>query len=128
MKLQSNKAGSARYRTEMPEMPVRFGIGQRGNDPRHVSFSSHVQNAPRKFHGEISGEETVELLRQIICAQPGWIKEAADSVADHNKRAFTELFCDRTAQAKGPTQPFPSGGEIMTSTPEGTGWELASNE
>lgn len=92
MKIESKKDGSARRRVEMPEMPVHFGIGQRGNEPRHVSFHTHVQNAPRKYHGEIDREEVVEMLRQIITFEPDWIKAAADTLDERDKRAFFALF------------------------------------
>lgn len=99
MKLDSKKDGSARRRVEMPEMPVHFGIGQRGNEPRHLSFHTHVQNAPRSYHGEIDREEAVEMLRQIICFEPGWIKAAADSLTEHDLAKFNAMFCQAEAQS-----------------------------
>lgn len=92
MKVASSKHGSARKRVEMPEMPVMFSIGQRGNAEKHVAFRSNVQNAARDFIGELSQEDAKELLRQIICLEPNWIVEVAALVDAHNKREFDNLF------------------------------------
>lgn len=92
MKVESKKDGSARRREEMPEMPVHFGIGQHGNEPRHLSFHTHVQNTPRSYLGEIDHEEVVEMLRQIITFEPDWIKAAADSLTERDLAKFNAIF------------------------------------
>ena len=92
MKINSSKPSSARVRVEIPETPVTFGIGQSGDDPKHVSFGSHVQNAERHYSGQFTMDEAKEILRQIICLEPLWIKEVADAIEPHNNSAFENVF------------------------------------